>query len=133
MSKEIITESKAAIEKLIAVKGPRTFKNTIVPLNQFETVFNSKATPIQFYTQVSDKKEIREAAKVFEKEISDFQADLWSREDLYGMLKKYKENADKDGSFKKLDKESQRYVTKTIKDFEDSGLKLPAEERKKLI
>jgi Zn-dependent oligopeptidase len=24
-------------------------------------------------------------------------------------------------------------VTKTIKDFEDSGLKLPAEERKKLI
>ena len=50
LSKEIITESKAAIEKLISVKGPRTFKNTVVPLNQFESIFNTKATPIQFYT-----------------------------------------------------------------------------------
>jgi len=57
---------------------------------------------------------VREAAKAFEKLITDYQTDLWSRDDLFDIIKKYKENADKDGSFKKLDSESQRYVTKTI-------------------
>ena len=33
LGEEIITESKSAIKKLIAVKGPRTFKNTVEPLN----------------------------------------------------------------------------------------------------
>jgi Zn-dependent oligopeptidase len=64
---EIITEFNAGLTKLINVKGPRTFKNTIEPFNKFESALNTKSTPIQFYTQVSDKKEVREAAKVFEK------------------------------------------------------------------
>lgn len=58
---------------------------------------------------------------------------MWMREDLYKVIKSYKDNADKDGSFKKLDKESQRYVNKTLQDFEDSGMKLSAEERKVLV
>lgn len=88
--------------------------NTIDPLNKFESILNTKSTPIQFYVQVSPKKDVREAAKAFEKLITDYQTDLWSRDDLFDIIKKYKENADKDGSFKKLDSESQRYVTKTI-------------------
>lgn len=50
LGKEIISESNAAIAKLINFKGPRTFKNTIEPLNKFESVFNKKSTPIGFYT-----------------------------------------------------------------------------------
>jgi len=33
LGEEIIDESKAAIKKLIDHKGPRTFKNTVEPLN----------------------------------------------------------------------------------------------------
>lgn len=55
------------------------------------------------------------------------------REDLYNAVLDYKKNADKDGTFAKLDKESQRYVTKTIEDFVSSGLKLPLEKRQKLM
>lgn len=36
------------------------------------------------------------------------------RDDIYKCVKEYKANAVKDGSFKKLDKESQRYVDKSI-------------------
>jgi len=50
LTKEIIDESNAAINKMINFKGKRTFKNTIEQLNKFETSFNTKAIPIQFYT-----------------------------------------------------------------------------------
>jgi Zn-dependent oligopeptidase len=55
------------------------------------------------------------------------------REDLFKVIQQYKTNADKDGSFKKLDKEAQRYVEKTLQDYHDSGMNLAPEERKKLI
>lgn len=55
------------------------------------------------------------------------------REDLYKAIKDYKTSADKDGTFEKLDKESQRYILKTLDDFETSGMNLPKEKRMKLI
>lgn len=61
---------------------------------------------------------MREAAKEFEKKLGDFQTDLWMNVDLYNIVKQYKDNADKDKSFERLDKESQRYVIKTLEDFE---------------
>ena len=58
---------------------------------------------------------------------------LWMREDLYNAVKEYYQSAKQSGSFTKLDKESQRYVTKTLEDFETSGMKLPKNKRTKLI
>lgn len=55
------------------------------------------------------------------------------REDLYNAVKEYKKTADKDKAFEKLDKESQRYVTKMIEDFDSGGMKLPLEKRKQLM
>ena len=92
-----------------------------------------KSTPIGFLDQVSDKKEVREAAKTFNKELGDFQTDLWMREDLYKAFKSYVTTAKQDKSFNKLSKEAQRYVNKTLEDFETQGMKLPADKRAKLI
>jgi Zn-dependent oligopeptidase len=50
LGKEIIDESNLAIKKIVNWRGPRTFKNTIEPLNKYESVFNKKSTPIGFYT-----------------------------------------------------------------------------------
>jgi hypothetical protein len=52
---------------------------------------------------------MREASKLFDKTINEFNLDLWMRDDVYSCYVEYKKNADKDGSFAKLDKESQRY------------------------
>ena len=59
--------------------------------------------------------------------------DLWMRDDLYKAVKDYKKNADENGSFKKLDHESQRYVEKMLEDFETGGMKLPLDKRQHLI
>lgn len=59
--------------------------------------------------------------------------DLWMREDFYNCVKEYKKLADQTGTYKKLDKESQRYVDKMLEDFETGGLKLPLEKRQHLI
>ena len=55
------------------------------------------------------------------------------REDFYQAIKGYKQEAEKDGSFKKLDNEHRRYVEKILKDFETGGLKLSEQDRKKMV
>jgi len=76
---------------------------------------------------------MREAATKFEKTMGDFSTDLWMREDLYLDIKEYHSNALADGSFKKLDAESQRFVGKVLEDFETNGMKLDKAGRAKVI
>ena len=114
MSKALIKEANQTINQLVGNPGPRTYGNTVEPLALFESWISSKTTPIGFYTQVSDNKDVREAAKQFEKEIGDFQTDLWMREDLYQAFSNYVKSAKADKTFSKLNKETQRYVNKTL-------------------
>lgn len=46
------------------------------------------------------------------------------RDDLYKVIRDYKTNADKDGSYAKLDKESKKYIDKTIEGMEETGTKM---------
>lgn len=55
------------------------------------------------------------------------------REDLYKAFKSYVSTAKQDKTFNKLSKEAQRYVNKTLEDFETQGMKLSADKRNKLI
>jgi len=55
------------------------------------------------------------------------------REDLYKVFSAYVKSARADKTFQKLDKEAQRYVNKTLEDFETQGMKLPLEKRQELI
>ena len=91
---------------VVALKGIRTFENTIMPINNLEYDYEFLAVPISFYSSVAVSKEMREASKTFDKNINDFNLDLWMRDDVYNCFIEYKKNADKDGSFIKLDKES---------------------------
>ena len=61
--------------------------------------------------------------------MGDFQTDLWMREDLYKAFKSYVSTAKQDKTFNKLSKEAQRYVNKTLEDFETQGMKLSADKR----
>lgn len=54
------------------------------------------------------------------------------RDDIYQAFVNYKKNAEKDGSFKKLDAETQRYVDQTLSDFKRNGLLLNKVDRDKL-
>ena len=67
---------------------------------------------------------MREAAKIFEEKFNDYSTELMMNEDLYKSVKKYTNAAAKNGSLKKLDKESRRCVSKILEEFENGGMKL---------
>jgi Zn-dependent oligopeptidase len=75
---------------------------------------------------------MRDASKAFDKVTSDFNTDIWMREDLYQAMLNYEKEAKKDGSFEELDFESKRYVEKTLLDFTRNGMSLPEKSRNKL-
>ena len=102
----MVKELNATVNNVVAAKGPRTFENTIIPIDIVESDQAYKLTPLGFYSQVSQNKELRDAATKFEKILGDFATDLWMREDLYKVVKEYEKNAIADGSLKKLDAES---------------------------
>jgi Zn-dependent oligopeptidase len=92
-----------------------------------------ESVQIVFYSSVAASKELRVAAKDYEKAMSEFNLDFWMRPDVYNCFVTYHKNANKDGSFAKLDKESQRYIDQTLLEFKRSGLALAVSERTKLI
>jgi len=106
LTQEHIKFANDTINALVQTGGQRTFENTIVPLAKYDHEWSTMTTGIGFYSQVSPSKEIREAAKEYEKRLGSFQTDLDMREDYYQAVKAYKTAADKDGSFAKLDSES---------------------------
>ena len=55
------------------------------------------------------------------------------RDDLYKVLREYKDTADKDGSYAKLDAETKRYVNSTIVGMEETGTKLNAAQKKRYL
>ena len=55
------------------------------------------------------------------------------RDDLYKAVKEYKQQADKDGSYQKLDNESKRYINHTLAGMEETGTKLTKEGKKKFL
>ena len=87
------------------------------------------SVPIAFLKEVTDIKEIREYTYKFGPEFTKLQRDQNRREDFYHAILDYKNVADKDGSFNKLDKESKRFIENLIRDFKDDGLDLSPEKR----
>jgi hypothetical protein len=63
------------------------------------------------YSYVSTSKEMRDTSKLVDKDHSNFNLDLWMRNDVYLMYEDYKKNAMEDGTFLKLDAETRRYIT----------------------
>jgi Zn-dependent oligopeptidase len=88
-----------------------------------ESNIQRKVTQLGFYSQVSTSKEVRKAADENTKVMSDWQSKMWMRDDLYKMIRQYKDNADKDGSYEKLDNESKKYIKTTLEGMEETGVK----------
>jgi len=80
---------------------------------------------LTFFGYVSPDKQLREAGKACEERLEKFEVDLFMRVDLYKALSNYEVE-------ESLDRESRRYVEKTLLAFERNGLKLSLEVREKI-
>lgn len=104
--KKQIKEWNATMNEIVGFKGVRNFENTVHAISNLESDMELKSVQIVFYSSVAVNKEMRVAAKEYEKAISEYNLDLWMRLDVYHCFDTYKKIAFKDGSFAKLDKES---------------------------
>lgn len=133
LSKTIITKTNNTLNQIINTPGPRTFDSFLRPFTNLESDLEWDSQPLAFLSSVAVSKEMREASKDLDKEISDFNTDMWMREDLYDAFVDFKNQALKDGSYAQFDRETRRYINQTMYDFKRNGMGLPSNQRNKLI
>lgn len=132
VAQQAIKMHQEVTNQIIQLKGPRTFENTIVPLAKAEYEYASLVTPMLFLKSVSPHKELRDAALAADKELDAYDIKESINEEMFKVLKDYKEQAIKSKEWDSLTKEDQRFVDKSIMDFKLNGIELPADKKQKL-
>lgn len=119
------TRAEERLKALTAVSGP-SFRNTFMDFASILSDLQDDTAVPMFLFHVGTDKAVREAAMACDTEISKYALDIFTREDLYGILKTA---ADRE---ELLAGEDARLLEKTLLDFTRSGMGLPAADREKL-
>jgi thimet oligopeptidase len=101
----------------------RTFDNTPAALDRALFDLSDETAADTFLEQVSTTAAVRDAGNQCEVLLSQFNVDVFSREDLYKAMKEYAARKEP------LKGEDARLLEKTLLDFRRSGLELPAATR----
>ncbi|KAI8918161.1 hypothetical protein DFJ77DRAFT_428180 [Powellomyces hirtus] len=124
---QIIKRAKTAFDAIASLPAEKcNFESVLLPMAKLDAWFGLESNNVTFPHYVSPHKDVRDAAVEAKKLLDDFDIEQKMREDLY---KAVQAAADKK---EKLDAESERYVTFTLRDFKRNGLALPKEKRDQL-
>ena len=116
--------AESALEQIATLPATaRTFDNTPWALDRTLFDLSDETAADTFLEQVSTSAAVRDAGSQCEVLLSQFNVDVFSREDLYRALKDYAARKEP------LKGEDARLLEKTLLDFRRSGLDLPAETR----
>ncbi|MFA5132425.1 MAG: M3 family metallopeptidase [Candidatus Paceibacterota bacterium] len=109
----------------------RTFVNTLYALERCDDSFDSFFSKMGLLSEVSPKKEVRDAAHIIATEMSQKLVDIEYDRDLFIALCEYYE-----GNFeyekKKLRKEDIKLLEETLREYRRMGFDLPNEKQKRL-
>ncbi|KAH8923278.1 Metalloprotease [Atractiella rhizophila] len=129
LASEVISKSTATLDKIASLKPEDcTFSSVVLPLAFDQAELESKLCPLDFYQNVSESEEIRDASTEVERKIRDHELVSTLRKDVYRALK----NAEKNTDVEKLDKESSRLMEKLLLERKRMGLDLEDEQLEKL-
>ena len=109
----------------------RTFLNTLYALERCDDVFESFFSKMGLISEVSTKKEIRDAVTEVLTDLSSKMVDIEYDRDLYIALVEYYEGNFADEK-KKLRKEDIKLLEETIREYRRMGFDLPREKQKRL-
>jgi thimet oligopeptidase len=116
--------AEAALERIATLPATvRTFDNTPWAFDRTLFDLSDKTAADTFLEQVSTSASVRDAGNQCEILLSQFNVDVFSREDLYKALKDYAAKKEP------LKGEDARLLDKTLLDFRRSGLELPPKTR----
>jgi len=121
-------ESDRVVEEVVAVKGERTFANTMQPLEKVADGLSQAFGKYAFLGYTSPDSTIREAARSREEALDKYQVALGFREDLYDAVQAYSETAEA----KALTGERARLMEFEMRDYRRNGFGRPAEVREKV-
>lgn len=123
--KKIYTEIKNILPEL------RTYENTLYALERCDDSFNSFFSKMGLLSEVSPKKDVRDAANAIATEMSQKLVDIEYDRDLFISICEYYE-----GNFeyekKKLRKEDIKLLEETLREYRRMGFDLPTEKQKQL-
>ena len=132
LADEIMRFSTKVMDKVALIPlGGNTFENTIQPLLDNDYFTNALSNIVTFVAYVSVDKKTRDASTEAAKLLTNWEVEQRSRVELYKSIMAYSKTTEArmlpEGS------ENKRYLEKTLKDFERSGLHLDEKTRARLV
>ena len=120
-----VARGESLIADVLAVDGPRTFRNTLLPLEEVGRAVAVAFARGPFLGRVATDDATRDAARMAEERIQKWSLDLVSRRDLYEAVSAYAATEEACS----LDGEPARALEHTMRDFRLAGHELDEEPR----
>ncbi|MCW8974175.1 MAG: oligopeptidase A [Sedimenticola sp.] len=122
---QLLAESRALTEKLLAQKPPFTWENLVEPLEIMEDRINRAWSPVSHMNSVVNSDERREAYNACLPKLSDYGTEMGQNAALYAA---YKAVAETDTT---LDAAQRKMLENALRDFHLSGVDLPDDKKKR--
>jgi thimet oligopeptidase len=122
---DAIERGEALVADVVDADTPRTWDNTLAPLNVLDDVLVRSNAIGPFMARVHPDRAVRDAAQEAEEKLSKWTSDLVFRRDLYEAIEEYAETDDASS----LTGERARYLEHTRRDLRRAGHALSEEER----
>ncbi len=122
---DAIGRGEALVAAIVATEGPRTWGNTLAPLNTLDDIVVRANGIGPFMARVHLDREVRDAAQEAEEKISKWTSDLVFRRDLHEAIEAYAATDEAAA----LSGEHARYLEFTRRDLRRAGHALSDEER----
>ena len=121
-----IADCKKAIERVVAA-GDFSWEGLVEPLEQMDDLLERSWSPVSHLNSVVSSAELREAHDQCLPMLSEYGTYVGQHEGLYQGFKALHESA----SFTDLTEAQRKLVTDTLRDFELSGIALPADKKQR--
>ncbi|MGF1680833.1 oligopeptidase A [Photobacterium minamisatsumaniensis] len=122
---QAITDCRAAVEAVLASDVPPSWASICVPLAETDDRLSRIWSPVGHLNAVKNSSELREAYESCLPLLSDYGTWVGQHKGLYDAFKAMKS----DESFTALNQAQQKSITDALKEFELSGIGLPATEQ----
>ncbi|MGF1699777.1 oligopeptidase A [Photobacterium makurazakiensis] len=122
---QAITDCRAAVETVLASDVPPSWASICVPLAETDDRLSRIWSPVGHLNAVKNSSELREAYESCLPLLSDYGTWVGQHKGLYDAFKAMKS----DESFTALNQAQQKSITDALKEFELSGIGLPATEQ----
>ncbi|PSU32875.1 oligopeptidase A [Photobacterium lutimaris] len=122
---QAITDCRAAVEQVLAADTPPSWETICVPLAETDDRLSRIWSPIGHLNGVKNSNELREAYESCLPMLSDYGTWVGQHKGLYEAFKAMKA----DDSFVDLSQAQKKSITDALKEFELSGIGLPAKEQ----